>query len=110
MKLLSTIIQWIIIATVLFLMFSGCKSAKIHLDVQPITGLQVIVFALCIAFTWVYVLQWFKFIKPFNCMKCMTAWCALFIAYFFHVPNWFIYLFLGLFTGAMFDAIKMRWL
>lgn len=73
------------------------------------TGLQVIVFALSFAFMWVEILKW-GVTKPFNCLKCMTAWTAVILAYTFHVEFWFMYLPVGLFAGAMFTAIKMRWL
>lgn len=73
------------------------------------TGLQVVVFALAIAFTWVEVLKWGS-TKPFNCLKCLTGWVALILAFTFHVEFWWAYLFVGLFVGAVFGAIKMRWL
>jgi hypothetical protein len=74
------------------------------------TGLQVIVFALAIAFTWVEVLKWWKHVKPFNCLKCMCGWSALILAFTFHVEFWYMYLPLGVFVGAVFGAIQMRWL
>lgn len=74
------------------------------------TGLQVIVFSLAFAFTWVEVLGWWKRIKPFKCLKCMTGWLALILAFTFHVEFWYMYLFVGLFVGAVFEGIKMRWL
>src|SRR5688500_10232529 len=74
------------------------------------TGLQVIIFALSFAFMWVEVLKWWKHIKPFNCLKCMTAWAAVILAFMFHVEFWYMYLPAGLFVGAMFEGIRMRWL
>ena len=73
------------------------------------TGLQVVIFAPAIAFTWVEVLKWGS-VKPFNCLKCMTGWVAVILAFTFHVEFWYMYLFVGLFVGAMFEAIRMRWL
>lgn len=73
------------------------------------TGLQVVLFALAIAFTWVEVLKW-GHVKPFNCLKCMTGWAAIILAFTFRVEFWPLYLPLGLFVGAMFEGIKMRWL
>lgn len=73
------------------------------------TGLQVIVFALAFSFMWVEVLKWGS-IKPFNCLKCMTGWMALILAFTFHVEFWYMYLPVGLFCGAVFSAIKFRWL
>jgi hypothetical protein len=72
-------------------------------------GYQVIIIALSMAFTWVEVMKW-GVTKPFNCVKCMTGWISLLIAGVFHVPYWPFYLFIGLFSGAMYSAIKMRWL
>ena len=73
------------------------------------TGLQVIVFSLAFAFTWVEVMKWGS-VKPFNCIKCLTGWVALILAFTFHVEFWYMYLPMGLFVGAMFEGIKMRWL
>lgn len=84
-----------------------------HLPSLPergaMTGLQVVVFAMAFAFTWVEVLKWGN-TKPFNCLKCMTGWVALILAFTFHVEFWYMYLFVGLAAGAVFGAIKMRWL
>ena len=84
-----------------------------HLPSLPergtMTGLQVIVFALAFAFMWVEVLKWGA-VKPFNCLKCMTGWAAVILAFTFRVEFWYMYLPCGLFAGAMFEGIKMRWL
>lgn len=73
------------------------------------TGLQVVVFSLAFAFTWVEVLK-LGVHKPFNCLKCMTGWVALILAFTFHVQFWYMYMFVGVFVGAMLEGIKMRWL
>lgn len=70
-------------------------------------GYQVILFALSIAFVWVEILRW-GVTKPFSCLKCMTGWTALILAYCFDTPYWPFYLFAGLFAGAMYSAIQMR--
>src|SRR4051812_43418277 len=72
-------------------------------------GYQALFFALAIAFTWVEVLKW-GVTKPFNCVKCMTAWVALILAVVFHTTFWYLYLPAGLFVGAIYSAIKLRWL
>lgn len=86
----------------------------LHLPSFPergtMTGPQVIVFALSFAFMWVEVLKWWKQTKPFNCIPCLTGWVSLVMAFAFHVPFWYMYLPLGLFVGAVFGAIQMRWL
>lgn len=82
-----------------------------HMATLPtMTGPQVIVFALSFAFLWVEVLKWWRRIRPFNCFKCMCGWSAVILAFTFHVEFWYMYLTLGLFVGAMFEGIKMRWL
>lgn len=73
------------------------------------TGLQVVIFSLAFAFMWVEVLRWGS-IKPFNCLKCLTGWVALILAFTFHVQFWYMYLPVGAFVGAVFEGIKMRWL
>ena len=73
------------------------------------TGLQVIFFALALAFMWVEVLKW-GIVKPFNCIKCLTGWFALILAFAFHTEFWYMYLPAGLFVGALFEGIHMRWL
>jgi hypothetical protein len=73
------------------------------------TGMQVIIFALSFAFMWVEVMKW-GHVKPFNCLKCMTGWVALILAFTFHVQFWYMCLPVGLFAGAMFGGIKMRYL
>jgi hypothetical protein len=72
-------------------------------------GYLIIIFALSISFTWVEILKW-GVTKPFNCVKCMTGWVSLILAFSFHTPYWFFYLFVGLFVGAIYSAVKMRYL
>lgn len=69
----------------------------------------ILFFALSIAFTWVEILRWGNR-KPFNCIKCMTGWIALIIAGSVQADYWPLYLFGGLFVGAVFDIVKMRYL
>jgi hypothetical protein len=78
-------------------------------SVPQMTGIQVLAFSLACAFVWVDILKW-GVVKPFNCIKCMTGWIAVILAFSHHVEFWPLYLPLGLFVGAMFDGIKMRWL
>jgi hypothetical protein len=73
------------------------------------TTFQILFLSLSLAFTWVEILR-LGVTKPFNCMKCMTGWVALaFGIYYFGWHGW-IYLFEGLFVGALFSAIQMRFL
>lgn len=84
-----------------------------HLPLLPemgrMTGLQVLFFALALAFLWVDVLRWGS-VKPFNCLKCMCGWIAVILAFTFHVQFWYFYLSAGLLVGATFEGLRMRWL
>jgi len=109
-NILSTIIQWILVIAIGFGVWYLIKYKPTiipHFD-STMTGFEVILFALSIAFTWVEVLKIFPHIKPFNCMKCMTGWTALILALLFHTPFAWFYLFVGLMVGGMFSAFKMR--
>lgn len=108
----------IIINWLLFLLIVGGVVAVVwhrhwitgHLPAVPnMSGFQVIVFSLAIAFTWVDVFKWGS-VKPFNCTPCLTGWFALLFAFGHHTQFWPLYLPLGMFIGAMFEGIKMRWL
>jgi len=72
-------------------------------------GYHVVVFSLALSFTWVEKLKW-GVIKPFNCVPCLTGWFAVIIAFAFHTPFWYFYLFVGLLVGSLFSAVKSRWL
>lgn len=113
---MKTIINWF-----LFLSLIGGIVALIwhrhyigqHLPTLPergtMTGMQVVIFALAISFVWVEVIGLGRH-KPFNCLKCMCGWVALIMAFTFHVQFWYMYLPVGVFAGALFTGIKMRWL
>ena len=74
----------------------------------------MILYALSLAFFIVEALPRIRLLsrKPFNCMMCMTGWCSLSIALWQRVwwPEAILLCLVGVFVGAMFDAIKMRWL
>lgn len=74
-----------------------------------LSGIYCLLFGLSLAFFWVEIKK-YGVIKPFNCLKCMTGWFTFIIAFTFHTPFAFMYLFVGLFVGALFEAIKMRYL
>jgi ABC-type multidrug transport system permease subunit len=81
------------------------------------TKSEIIIAALAIAFTFVN-LVFPQFVKtrffkrrPFNCIMCMSGWSSLGLA----LINGYgygsiLFLFLGIFAGAMFEGISMRWL
>lgn len=71
-------------------------------------GYLVLLFGLSLAFSYTQVVHIPK--KPHNCVPCLTGWFSFFIALGFHTPYWYFYLGLGLLTGALFEAIKMRYL
>lgn len=107
---ISTIIQWLIILAIIagIVLFFRHDITLHWFEGHIMNGLQVIFFSLSLAFFWVYILQWIKFTKPFNCLKCLTGWIALLLAWLFNVEYWPLYLFAGLFAGAIVDRIIMR--
>lgn len=106
---ISTAIQYIIIIAIIaaIVLFFRHDITLSWFEARHMSGLQVIFFALSIAFFWVYILKWFAFTKPFNCLKCMTGWVALLLALLFNVEYAPLYLFAGLFTGAFADRVIM---
>lgn len=74
--------------------------------------MYIVILALSMAFFFVEILSPLLKLnfKPFNCIKCMTGWYALFIGWYFLGGEGTLYLFIGLFAGAIFEAIKMRYL
>lgn len=70
---------------------------------------SIIIIALSLAFFQIEVIR-FGAVKPFNCMKCMTGWYALGLGCWLYGWHGLVYLPVGLFAGAIFSAIKMRWL
>lgn len=74
-----------------------------------LSGIYSLIFGLSIAFFWVEVKRW-GHVKPFNCLKCLTGWFTFIIAFTFHTPFAFMYLFVGVFVGSLFEAIKLRYL
>ena len=73
-------------------------------------SINIVFTALAIAFCWVEFVNPFTKTKPFNCIKCMTGWVGLIIGCYFYNLFGLIYLPIGVFAGAIFEAIKMRWL
>ena len=81
------------------------------------TPIEVIVNALAIAFCWVnYVYTPLviklkrKAIKPFSCVKCMTGYAALAIGCTLYGWAGLLFLPVGVFAGAMYEAVTMRYL
>lgn len=72
---------------------------------------NILLLALALAFCQIEVIH-FGSVKPFNCIKCMTGWYAIVLAWFVYGHGWhgIIYLPLGVFVGAIYSALKMRWL
>lgn len=105
--------NWVLFLAIIVAIWATVKYWHVvdqHLPtLKPMTGLQVVVFALALAFAWVEVLKW-GVTKPFNCIKCLTGWFAFILAILFHVEYWYMYLPLGLLVGSVFEGIKMRWL
>lgn len=72
-------------------------------------NLNILLLALSCAFVWVTVLR-LGSRKPFTCVKCLTGWFALLFACCDYGIGGILYLPLGVFVGALFEAVKMRWL
>lgn len=89
---------------------------------------EILFYSLALAFCWVeFVMPGFKRwyftrwgnvyrpsvdnLKPLDCTKCMTGWLALALSLFTGY-GWLavLMLFAGFFVGAIFEAIKMRYL
>lgn len=105
MKALLSIIQWVLLTAMCVGVWWVCK----HPPIVVLSCWKVIGIALSTAFTWVELLKWGT-TKPFNCVKCMTGWFSL--AGGLLVFGWYgiVLLPVGLFVGAIFEAIKLRWL
>ncbi len=110
MKVLKVIFNWVFFIAIVFGCWYAWHNRSLHWPVFPIMqGYQVILFAFSVAFVHVEVLKWGR-VKPFNCVKCLTGWFSLILAFCFHTPFWYFYLFIGLFVGALYSALKMRYL
>lgn len=83
---------------------------------------EILFASLSLAFCWVhYINTWlakmflynpvnpFTF-KPFTCIKCMCGWFSLITGCYIHGTTGLLMLPAGVFTGAMFEAVSMRWL
>jgi len=87
--------------------------------------MQTLFIALSLAFCWVYYINTFASTvfsyfgntlpnpftrKPFTCVTCMCGWFAAAIGCYQYGVTGLLYLPAGVFTGAMFNAVSMRWL
>lgn len=113
MKKSKIVINWVMFIALLAAFYFG--AGYLHFIVSwwhslpVLSGFYSLLFGLSLAFFWVEIKK-YGIIKPFNCLKCMTGWFTFIIAILFHTPFAFMYLFVGLFIGALFEAIKMRYL
>lgn len=111
----STVLQVIFLAAIVFgcIWFYQNRKGLIFSDyatwVPALTPGTILFLSISTAFTWVRIWK-FGTVKPFTCIKCMSGWLSLLFAWLFHAPEPLIYLPMGLFIGAMFEAIQMRWL
>lgn len=75
----------------------------------------ILFFSLSLSFCWVNygypLLKDLLWRKPFGCVQCMAGWFSLAVSLVFGM-GWLsvLMLFAGVFVGAMFEGIKMRWL
>lgn len=82
----------------------------IEFSFPTLKGWQVVLFGFSAAFVWVDSLRWLRHTKPFNCLPCMSGWATLILAFIFHVEAWYMYVFVGVVVGAVFNGIKMKYL
>lgn len=105
--------QWTAAIVLLFALIAACYAGYHFRYLLPargtMPGYAVLFFALALAFMWVEVMHW-GYKKPFSCVKCMSGWFALILALTFHTHFWYLYPFAGVFVGAMWSAVKMKWL
>ena len=71
--------------------------------------MQIIILSLSLAYCWVDVLH-IGSIKPFNCIMCMTGWFALALGLWCHGLPGIAFMPVGVFTGALFENLRMRYL
>ena len=75
------------------------------------TPIEILLSALALAFCWVEFINPFKKTKPFNCTMCMSGWFAGSLALFAgYQISTILFIACGVFIGALFEAIKMRWM
>ena len=81
------------------------------------TPVEIIITALAIAFCWVNYIYTplviklnIKAIKPFSCIKCMTGYMSLVIGCVMYGWPGLLFLPAGVFAGAMYEALAMRYL
>ena len=53
---------------------------------------------------------WFFNAKPFTCFTCMTGWFGLIVGCIVYGWVGVVFLPVGVFAGAVFSVIRMRWL
>ena len=76
------------------------------------SSFEIVFYSLCLAFVWVEIFNPFKKLKPFNCIPCMTGWISLILSviYGFELLKIILLMAVGVFIGALYEQIKMRWL
>lgn len=109
MKGTQILLNWLIFLTAITAIYVFFEYWYVPITLPDMPGYLVLFFSFSIAFVWVEILRW-GVTKPFNCVKCMTSWLSFFMAYAFHTPFWYFYLFAGLMIGAIYSAVKMRYL
>ena len=71
--------------------------------------MQIIILALSLAYCWVDVLRIGK-VRPFNCIMCMTGWFALLCGVVEYGVKGAMFMPVGVFTGMLFENLRMRYL
>lgn len=106
---MKIIINWLIFLGIIAAFWFRHWLSQFMPTLPAMSGPQIVLFAFSCAFTWVEVLRWGS-VKPFNCVKCLTGWFAVILAFMFHVEHWYFYLPVGLAAGAVWEGVKMRYL
>jgi len=106
---MKTVLNWLIFLIVCVGLYFAFTYFNWHRPAWHLSGGFVILVALSAAFTWVEKLKWGN-TKPLNCTSCLTGWFSLTLAWLGHTEYWYFYLFIGLFVGAMWEGVKMRFL
>ena len=104
----GVIFNWLLFIAIVSAIYFGIRC--INFSFPTLKGWQAVLFGFSAAFVWVNRLGWLHHTKPFNCLPCMSGWATLILAFMFHVEAWYMYVFVGVVVGSIFNGIKMRWL
>lgn len=109
MKILSTVVQYVTLVIIGFLVYLGIRNNWIgRLPHYRLNAWQVVVFGFVCAFTFVNGRYWAT--KPFSCLKCMTAWITFAFGIYTYGWHGVIFLPIGFTVGAIVERLILRYL